>query len=139
MQRLLVDSSVYISAFNPNDAFAHQSVDFFRALDPQHVDFLLPRLVMIEVFNILHRHGVRDFRSLERLFTPIEPVDLDGEVQAVAFRILPDVRLKSADLVIVATAKLYEAELITWDRQLIRQATRVVEARTPSERINDGD
>lgn len=135
MHRLLIDSSVFISVFNSTDRFHHQSVEFFRSIDPQETAFLLPRLVMLEVVNILYRHGVRDFGSLERAFTSMDLVELDGEVQAVASELLPRVALKSADLIIVATARLYQAELVTLDRQLIAQAKNAVMASTPAEKM----
>jgi predicted nucleic acid-binding protein len=61
-------------------------------------------------------------------------VELTESVHEEVRLLLEKVSLKTADLLLVAWAKLYEVELVSWDRQLVREANKVVRAYTPKDR-----
>ena len=130
MNRLVIDSSLYVAFANPLDEHFLDSQLFLENLVSKG-QLLTPRLVVIEVINVLNRLKVKEVDLIESVFRGGELVELDERVQEVIMGILPQVKLKSLDLIIVATAKLYEAQLVSWDKKLVREANKVVKAYTP--------
>ena len=61
----------------------------------------------------------------------IIPIDL--EFIRVIYPLFKKTTLKTSDALLVAVAALHETTLISWDKQLLKEAMHVVPAMTPTE------
>lgn len=69
------------------------------------------------------------------IFEGARIVELTADLMEKIIPIFKLVRLKTADAVIVACAKIFSAELVSWDRKLIKEAKKLVKSYTPEELI----
>jgi len=127
MTDLTVDASVWVAAADRRDAFHEESRSFLAAVVVEGVQIIVPAFATIEVACALARklqgaaigrrlaHDVLSSSSaLER------PVD--ASLLATALQVGTDVRLRGADALYAATAQLANAQLISWDNELVERA-----------------
>lgn len=130
MAVLLFDSSVYISVLNPKDIFYHQTQKFTLELRKKSgVEIIIPALVLLEVANI----SKRSVEQILFLFKDSLLIDLDLSLSREIIPIFKKVNLKTSDAIITAIAKIYKAELISWDKKLLKEAKKLTKAFTPLE------
>jgi predicted nucleic acid-binding protein len=139
MNEFVVDSSVFLSLMLREED-SHKSTKKaweYVSNMPQGV-ILFPRLVVLEMSNryhqlsgsILHMNHIHEIiESMGGAFQ----MDMDDELHEVANELIPKLSLKTSDLIIVAHAKLAGATLLTWDKRMIREASKAVKVITPEE------
>lgn len=139
---IVVDSSVFVSAINPAEPQHAISRRFFESLSAKEGTVIIPWLVVLEVANTLARYGslFSHFPNTERFFNRFDtyilrPIDEQFARQSIVF--LPILKLTSADAIIAATAAINQAELISWNRQLLKSAQQIVAVRTPEEFLQE--
>jgi predicted nucleic acid-binding protein len=130
---ILLDSSVFVAFFNKNDFFHKNTVQFIHNLSENNdVIVVLPVLVFLEVANSLSKHSVSyNSEELFDIFDRYEKFDLDYKTAKDLTLIFKRVNLKTSDAVILGSAILNNATLITWDEKLAKQAKKFTVAQTP--------
>ena len=131
--RILFDSSVFVAFFNKNDIFHKDTVNFIHALiDKEEIVVILPVLVFLEVTNTLSKKAIKfSSEALFDIFDKYENLDLNYDTAKYLISIFKKVTLKTSDAIILGTAMINDAMLITWDEKFLKEARRFVEIQTP--------
>lgn len=131
MKSILLDSSIYIASLNPQDSFHAKTKDFLLRLDKDLADFeiVVPVLIILEVANILKKPA----KDVLSIFTGGEIVEFTLDFIEKLISLFKPLKLKAADSTIVAVAKIYQAELISWDKKLIKESKKLLKAYTPED------
>lgn len=133
MQKLTIDSSVFISSLLETDPFRRDSLDFFRLLATHPASIHEPITVPLEVANVLTKAGEKNLSSILDSFLQFHILPLDESLIRDALFVFSKVHLKTADAIVVWCASVSESALITWDKALLREAKNLVPAFTPRE------
>lgn len=137
MEKLLIDSSVYLSALLDGEVHQSDSRDLFQKLLQHNIQLIMPISILMELCMVAQRHQTNAVRNEilrfieERAF---ELVILDETFFYESF--LPHYskfHLKTADAIIAATAISQHAVLITWDKALLRAHIKPSVALTPTD------
>ena len=133
--KLAIDTSVWVSHFGRADEFTEESKLFFAKLVDQKQQLILPTMVLAETVTILVRQRHSDLNKIYQNLMQAECVGLDLEfMQKYIDQIkVLNTQLKTSDLIIAVTAKLAEAVLVTWDKQLLKETKDICEVTTPRE------
>lgn len=132
---VVVDSSVFVASLSPIDSTHVVSRSFLSKLDTQEV--LLPTLVIAEVAIVLYRNGYKEIPTVVRNVSSFPLMPLDREFINLMVAGLPNMPpLKTADMIIVSTAKEAQATLVTWDKQLLRLPASICKITTPEAFLN---
>lgn len=131
MKSLILDSSVFISSADPRDVFHHSTRNFIIGLEEkmQDIEIIVPILIVLEVSNILKKSVQESMWIFEGGRIIEFTVDLVDKIIPI-FR---SVRLKTSDAAIVACAKIFDADLISWDKKLVKEAKHLVKAYMPED------
>ncbi len=137
LKSYVIDSSVYVSAFLPDELKHDESRRFMKMLHDSPIEVYLPALVVAEVFNVLMRSRkykadflqdvVRQF--IDQAHARLIPLDSTWLLSLP--RVPKGMRLKTSDLTVVFTAWLTKSVLVTWDGKMKKQAAKYVDVRTP--------
>lgn len=130
---LVLDSSVFISYLNKDDVLhkaTNQLIQFL--LNKQKFIIIIPVIVFLEVANVLARKK-RDFIEdyMLSVFQKYQVVDIDLHFARSLLPLFKQITLKTSDAIILGTAILNKATLITWDEKFQKQAKTFVEVQTP--------
>ena len=137
--RLTIDTSVFISSFEESDSLHSESLRFFNAINQEESSIVVPVTIVFETFNNLIQRGWTDTSLMRAQFESMDVISLDRFDITRALPIFRQVKLKTADAIVVFVSKEYRAILVSWDKQLIKEATRVVSAMTPTEYLEYED
>jgi|SRR3989344_2794665 len=134
MPKILIDSSVYISYFG-SDSNTPQSLVFWERISSKDVKVTSSSLVTAETMIILSQQKIPNLPMIYDKLKQIETTSLDDEFLELLVNYVTKNRrfLKSSDLIIVFTAKLHSATLITWDKRLLDN--QICPTLTPSQYI----
>lgn len=137
--KLLIDSAVFIAHFNDKDIFHKNTVKLLESLlKIEELVIVVPVLVFLEVVNVLNKTiGKFDELKLFDIFKYYEVSDLDFEFAKMLIPFFKQLNLKTSDAIIVATAKLTDATLITWDEKLKKEAGKFIKTLTPTEFLRE--
>src|SRR3989338_488608 len=127
MNALTIDSSVFLSSLLDRDAYHAHSLSFFSHIRTQGAITTLPMIVILEVANILTKYGKDPAPAINSLmrFATLAHDQASIEESITVFKRL---QLKTSDALVVWCAYVSESTLISWDKQLVRQAQKLVEA-----------
>lgn len=138
MRPLLIDASVFVSAVLESDVHHRASREFFKTLRraEERPLFIVPATVVLEMANVLTKFGKhRQAASMAERFPILQTVAIDDTFITQAIPVLQKVRLKTADATVAISAFLHNATLVSWDRQLLREARRIVSTALPDQYI----
>ncbi len=116
--KFVVDSSVFISALGQDETFSIASRKFLKLINETNI--VLPSLVVVEVINVLRRQKYKLYRKIADYLLSFQIVNLDDLVIKKLVdeaHLLPD--LKTADTLVLLSADITKATLITWDKKLL--------------------
>lgn len=132
MKDLILDSSVYISYLNPKDVLHIETKKFIDRITSPNVNFIVPIIVFLEVGNVLQKILTK-FKNedLMRFFDDHTIVNLDLQQAYELLAIFKNFNLKTSDAIILGTAILNKATLITWDEKFQKEAKKFVDTQTP--------
>lgn len=132
MKPFILDSSVYISCLNLQDALHEETKKFINSIASPDINFVVPIIVFLEVGNVLQKISPQ-FRNedLIRFFEDHSIVSLDLQLAKKLLVVFRDFRLKTSDAIILGTAIIENATLITWDEKFINEAKGFVGIQTP--------
>lgn len=130
--KLVLDSSVFISYLNKDDIFFDRTIEFIDYLKDKQEIIILPVIVFLEVANVLTRNN-RHFKEgyMFSVFNKYEMIEIDLHLARLLLPMFKKFRLKTSDSIILGTAILNEATLITWDKKLEKEAKKLIDVQTP--------
>ena len=130
MKTLLLDSSIYISNLNESDQFHLKTRDFIQKLEKQleEIEIIVPILIILEVANVLKKTP----EEILTFFADSKIIEFNLDLVQKVIPFFKSINLKTSDAVIAGTAKIYGAELVSWDKKLIKEAKMIVKAYTPN-------
>ena len=135
----VIDSSVFISALNSRDPHFRASKIFWETTVKEKTSVILPVYIVLEVLNVLRRNTLvteSELEEIHRQMTQAESFHLFSWDQIFLESFLkegPRLHLKTSDLAIAFTAFKTGSSLVTWDKKLLQQAAKVVQAATPAQ------
>jgi predicted nucleic acid-binding protein len=133
---IAIDASVWVSILVPQDAHHQVSRGWLEGWQTGGHRIVAPNLLAAEASGAVARRtgqAQRGRQVLADLLTDplVELVPLDDELGLEAARLAADLGLRGADAVYVAVARRRGVPLLTWDREQLARATRVVAAQEP--------
>jgi predicted nucleic acid-binding protein len=133
---MVVDASVWVSFFTPQDVHHALSVAWLTERRQNEVPMLLPVLLLPEVGGAVSRRfsdsalgydAVRQIRAIPEVrFVPI-----DLEIGAIAADLAASLRLCGAAAMYVSVAYRFALPLVSWDREQLSRASLVIQTYTP--------
>ena len=133
MRTIILDSSVYISSLNIADKLNKTTREFLVQLTKeQDVFIIVPVLIMLEVANILKK----SVKEIEAIFAGGKIIELNLELTEGLIPFFKSLKLKTSDAVIAGCANIHKAELVSWDKKLVKEAKTIAKAYTPREFLN---
>jgi len=137
---LTIDASVFVRAAIPHEAGFEESADFLRSLGAAQRLVILPTLVKPEVAGALSR-GLGDPEAVKVVLNELDQladalfVPLDRSLAREAAEIARSAGLRGADAVYAATARRFDAVLVTLDRQQLERLPPDFSVCSPSEAL----
>lgn len=131
----VVDASVFVAIFRPQDPFHDQSRAWLHAHVQAERPIVVPGLVLAEVAGALARRGedptlghtaVAQLRALPGL--SVVPTDVLADRAAA---IAADLRLRGADATYVAVAEVQGFGVISWDDEVLARGGQLVPTARP--------
>ncbi|MBI2634075.1 PIN domain-containing protein [Candidatus Peregrinibacteria bacterium] len=138
-KNLVLDSSVLIPLLCEEEIHSDYSKDLLKAANQTNRIFIIPMLVLFEVFHNLKKRGFFEipmaFEKFRDLFNypNFQYIDLNLDFFNLFRQVDVFDNLKTSDATIAAAAFLTKSVLISWDLDLNKNA---YEAYTPKEFIN---
>jgi predicted nucleic acid-binding protein len=134
---MVVDASVWVSAFLPADAHHGEARDFLRRAVERGDTMVLPTLALAEIGGaIARRTGDRELAAAALALVRRQPSlnirPIDEGLGEAAARLAIVARLRGADAIYVGLAAELDAALVTLDREMIERggaAARVIDPR----------
>lgn len=121
MKKIVIDSCVFISHFG-KDEFTIESKTFFQKISQTDTQIILPALVASEVLLVLRQNGAKNLDKIIQIFFQMKLSVVDKKtIEALIVHLKTNIpTLKTSDLIITLSAKINNAVLITWDKQLLK-------------------
>ena len=133
MDKIVIDSTVFVSALGKPDDFSANSKQFLATLlKHDSIQLIIPTVVIAETLNTLQKQD-KPIKNLLTYFSGFELVALDSEFINYFAKNLKKSPLKTSDAIIAVTAKLNNSLLISWDKQLISPKNVLCKTLTPKE------
>ena len=133
---LVVDASVWVSAFLPQDVNHHPSHLWLERYLAEGGIILAPPLLMIEIGAAITRRT--ENRNIARnairslyLSNAIRFMALDDRLIWAAVDIAIDLPLRSGDATYVALARQRNIPLVSWDREQLQRSAHLITTSTP--------
>ena len=122
LDRVTLDASVVVSAFNPTEATSDDSRRLLELLLRNHAVVVVPTLIRPEIVAAIGRStGDPDrAKALDESFCRLPGLvfqELDDRIADAAVEIVAVAGLRGADAVYAATALRFDATLITLDEE----------------------
>lgn len=135
MNKIVIDSSVFVSVLGKPDNFTISSRKLFNGLS-KDIQVVVPSLVLAETVVNLGKQDVKIAHEAFNLLSRMGLVALDEVVvkELLSF-IKKPLGLKTSDAIIAITAFRIKANLVTWDRQLLSKKNTICEAVSPADYI----
>ncbi len=138
--RYTIDTSVFISRLRENDPSHAESRAFLAALPGKAVMIILPTLIGPEIAGAIRRFTGRPdiAREALELLDPLPNLNLvllDRRLAAHAAGIAADTGLRGCDAVFAATARLFDAVVISLDKEHASRCPKDLRALTPAEAL----
>lgn len=117
----LVDANVYIGLYRGDDSQHQEALSIFEELREKQI--ILPYCIVQEVCTVLTNKAGKATADifLENIMNVknIEIIDSNVSKEMAHFRSVPEA-LSFADITLIYLSKIWKAELITFDKQLLK-------------------
>lgn len=137
----VVDASVWVSRFLPDDAFHDASRAWLIQVTASGQPLVAPAIALAEVSGAIARRtgdtelGYRIVQQIRQLPT-LQLISVDVGLGQLAAQIASERQLRGADAVYVAVAHQLQLSLVTWDQEQMDRVQGFVSAFTPVEKDN---
>lgn len=140
MKKVVIDSSVFLSSFLPNEENSKASKEFFEVIQSEKITIFLSMLTLFEVLHSYYRvtknsqatEQVHQFFIDLNISKGLKIMSLEAAALAHFVTRHEDLDIKTSDTVIALTALREKCPLISWDKQMLKAAAKEVEAYTPT-------
>lgn len=141
MGKVVVDASVFISSVLKEELNSKTSQKFFRSLVNENTVIVVTLLTLFEVLHGFYR-TTRDSEATEFLnqyfislnvTSHLKILNLDAAFLAHFLSNHENFDIKTSDAVVALTALRENCPLISWDKQMLKAASKKVETFTPAE------
>ncbi|MBI5356571.1 PIN domain-containing protein [Candidatus Collierbacteria bacterium] len=140
MNRVVVDSSVFLSALIEQEPRRLETLLFFKKLGGTKESVYLPSLVIAEILNRLQKLGGENrIEIVYRFLMSFTVINLDEAFLQQSLPYWNKCRLKTSDAIIAITSAIYDTVLVGWDEKLVAEAGKITKAITPAEFIRLGN
>jgi predicted nucleic acid-binding protein len=140
-QKVVIDASVFISSVSKDEHFYKDSVALIKKVAAEEIQVVIPILTIFEILQSLYRK-TQDMKKVDRVYQQL--IDLNVSKSLTIIRLEADFLayfvthhhkfpLKTSDAVIALTAEREHCPLISWDKQMLKAASKNVETYTPTE------
>ncbi len=118
---LTIDASVFVSALSPSEIRGEESLRLIESLRDSPRLVILPTLVKPEIAGAVNRSTgdaglAREASGMMFMASPVVFVELDQKLAEEAAELAIEAGLRGADAVYAATARRFDAILVTLDR-----------------------
>lgn len=136
--KILLDSNVYISAYVKSDLFHQVSEACLEYLQVHGDMIIMSYLALFEVITVLMRmrekeSHIRFFSEIMKAMSNRPPLGLTADMEPSLLLHGFSISLKTSDMIMALTAFEEQAILLTWDKQMIREAKKIIRCVTPEE------
>ncbi len=141
MEKVVVDASVFLSSALEGEVHSKVSRKFFETMEKSGGKVVIPILTLFEVLHNFYRVS-KDSKATERLHEYFVNLNLTGGLKILSleasflahfFTYHKDFDLKTSDTVVALTAHRENCPLISWDKQLLKAASKKIAVYTPAE------
>ena len=133
----VVDASVWVSRFWPDDTFHSASRDWLIKTTVAGNPLFAPTIMLAEVAGAIARRtgdpqlGYQIGQQIQRMPT-MQLINVDTSLGQLAAKIASEHKLRGADAIYVATAQLLDVALISWDQEQRTRASSIITASIPT-------
>lgn len=141
MDKLVVDASVFLSSLFHDEVNSKVSGKFLNLVKEKNILMVVPMLTLFEVLNTFHRVR-KDSAATELLHQSFVDMNvskgliilsLEAAFLAHFFTYHGHFDLKTSDAVMALTAHREKCPLISWDKKLLKEPNKYINAYTPEE------
>lgn len=132
--KIVLDSSVLVSFLNKDDIFYVDTSKFIKQLlRNKEIIIIMPIIIFLEVANVLGRKK-RDFKEdyIFSIFQRYEILDINLNFARNLLPLFRQIYLKTSDAIILGTAIMNKATLVTWDERFRKEAKKFADVQTPT-------
>jgi predicted nucleic acid-binding protein len=129
---LTIDSSVWVASFIPTESSFEKAHELIAQIKQGQQEVVLPLTVLIEVAAAIFRQTKDEElanKAIDLILTlpNLDLVELDHQSAMEIVKTIKDIGLKGMDTIVVYTAKLFGATLVTLDQEMkTRSADQIV-------------
>jgi predicted nucleic acid-binding protein len=134
---MVVDASVWVSRFLPQDAFYETSRTWLINSTAAGTSLIAPAIALAELSGSIARRtgntqlGYQIAQQIQQLPT-LQLISIDNELGLLAAKIASEYQLHGADSIHVAVAYQLDMPLISWDKEQLDRAKALVPTHQPS-------
>lgn len=141
MDKLVIDASVFLSGLFHDEENSEISGKFLETVRQKNILIVLPMLTLFEVLNTFHRVR-KDSEATELVHQSFVDMNvskglillsLEASFLAHFFTYHEYFDLKTSDAIVALTAHREKCPLISWDKKLLKEANKYINAYTPEE------
>lgn len=141
MNKIVVDASVFLSSALEREVHSKASRQFFEEIKGSGTRVVVPILTLFEVLHNFYRASknsvaterIHDYFVNLNVTGALKILNLEASFLAHFFSSHKDFDLKTSDVIVTLTALREKCPLISWDKQMLKMASKKVEALTPAE------
>lgn len=132
----VVDASVWVSRFWPDDAFHTTSRSWIIETTRSGHLLVAPTIMLAEVSGAIARRtgdrqlGYQIVQQIKQLPT-LQLITVDDSLGQFSAQLASEFQLRGADAIYVATASRLQMPLISWDGEQIARVAELIEVFTP--------
>jgi len=141
MRYFTIDTSVFVSAVDQNDPFNKTTLDFFKSLNPEKDRIIIPITIIIELVNLVYKMD-QDHQKMIEYFNDqphVSVIPIDDYFYENYWVNFTKFNLRAGDLIIALTSFFHQTQLITWDKQFLKDTRDLCDAMMPKEFLKNID
>lgn len=134
---VVVDASVWVSQFITQDVHYEASKNWITQFVKENGTLVEPNFLLLEVAASIARQRVTDIEAKKIVIDMKESSDiikfmaLNARLLQTAIDVAADLQLRAGDAIYVAVAYQRNTPLISWDKEQLQKASRLIQTYTP--------
>ncbi len=134
---IVVDASVWVSRFLPEDAFHEASRTWLIETTSAGLSLVAPTIMLAEVSGAIARRtgdlqlGYQIVQQIRQLPT-LQLIAIDDSLGQYSAQVASNYQLRGADAIYVAVASRLQLPLVSWDQEQISRVAEFITAYTPN-------
>lgn len=141
---IVVDASVWVSRFLPDDTFHQSSRTWLLETTTAGKALVAPTIMLAELAGSIARRTGNDQLGYQivqqiRQLPSLQLIAVDDGLGELAAQIASTYRLRGADAVYLAVAQRLQIPMVSWDREQLERAAALVKTYQPGEAVVPAD